>query len=98
MKLQLAATVASAALSGALAAPPYFPYNAASALATILAGIQTVMQAKPVKSYATGGYQAPVSDGVLANVAENGHGEYMFNEGSTGDPWSKKWQDLLPMI
>lgn len=107
-RLQLAATVASAAqaISGALAAPPYWPYNSASvALATILAGIQTaaVAEAKPVKSYATGGYQPPVSDGVLANVAENGSGEYMFNEGRTGDPWSKKMagfiaDDLLPFL
>lgn len=106
-KLKVAAAVAQAAqaISGALAAPPFWPYNAANvAMAGVLGGIQTgaVIAAKPIKSYSTGGIE-PGGNGTLVNVAENQKPEYLFNDSKEGDPFSRKMagfmaEALLPYL
>ena len=75
------------------------PYVAAAyaAAAGVISTIQltAVDQAKPIKSYQTGGIVSSTNGGQVGRLAENGYNEYLFNEGESGDPWSRKMAGFI---
>jgi len=75
------------------------PYVAAAyaAAAGVVSAIQlgAVEQTKPIKSYQTGGIVSSTNGGQVGRLAENGYNEYLFNEGESGDPWSRKMAGFI---
>jgi hypothetical protein len=90
-RLQVLASTAQAIMTAAASTP--WPWNLIPiGFATGIGAVQaaTVAQAKPTRSFQTGGIVEARSGGELVNVAENGSGEVLFNTGATGHAFTEQ--------
>lgn len=98
MQLAISAATAAQAILGAVAAPPYFPANAASvALAAGIGALQVGAVAASMPQppqFATGGLVLPSGQGGRqVTVADQGGGELMFGTGTLGQPLMEGFMD-----